>query len=55
MEYSETGITGNDKELTRTFDIPGQVVDLPDTVSHAFIDLALIQFLRLVRLHPFVL
>ena len=41
MEYSETGITGNAKELTRTFDASGQVVDLPDTATHAFIDLGL--------------
>ena len=41
MEYSETGITGNAKELLRTFDASGQVVDLPDTATHAFIDLGL--------------
>ena len=27
--------------LTRTFDASGQVVDLPDTATHAFIDLGL--------------
>jgi hypothetical protein len=41
MEYSETGITGNDKEITRTFDASGTVVDLPDTATRAFIDIGL--------------
>ena len=28
MEYSETGITGDVKEITRTFDTSGTVLDL---------------------------
>jgi len=34
-------MTGNDKELTRTFDASGQVVNLPGTATYAFIDLGL--------------
>jgi hypothetical protein len=39
MEYSETGITGDVKEITRTFDTSGTVLDLPDTATKAFIDI----------------
>ena len=41
MEYSETGITGDVKEITRTFDTSGTVLDLPDTATKAFIDIGL--------------
>ena len=41
MEYSETGITGNDQEITRAFDASGNVIDLPDTATRAFIDIGL--------------
>jgi hypothetical protein len=41
MEYSETGITGDVKEITRTFDTSGTVLDLPDTAIKAFIDIGL--------------
>jgi len=41
MEYSETGITGNDQEITRAFDASDNVIDLPDTAIRAFIDIGL--------------
>jgi len=41
MEYSETGNTGHVKEMTRTFDTSGTVLDLPDTTTKAFIDIGL--------------
>jgi hypothetical protein len=41
MAYSETGITGDVKEITRTFDTSGTVLDLPDTATKAFIDIGL--------------
>ena len=41
MEYSETSITGDVKEITRTFDTSGTVLDLPDTATKAFIDIGL--------------
>jgi hypothetical protein len=39
LEYSETGITGDVKEITRTFDTSGTVLDLLDTTIKAFIDI----------------
>ena len=39
MEYSE--ITGDVKEITRTFDTSGTVLDLPDTATKAVIDIGL--------------
>jgi hypothetical protein len=41
MKYSATGITGDVKEITRTFDASGTVLDLPDTATKAFIDIGL--------------
>jgi hypothetical protein len=41
MEYSETGITGDVKEITRTFDTSGTVHDLLDNAIKAFIDIGL--------------
>jgi hypothetical protein len=41
MDYSETGITGDVKDITRTFDTSGTVLDLPDTATKAFIDIGL--------------
>ncbi len=41
MEYSETGITGDVKEITCTFDTSGTVLDLPDTATKTFIDIGL--------------
>ena len=41
IEYSETGITGDVKGKTRTFDTSGTELDLPDTATKAFIDIGL--------------
>ena len=35
MKYSDTGITGDVKEITRTFDTSGTVLDLQDTATNA--------------------